>query len=408
MHNRLFRNPSFLAIWAGQAVSELGGSLGTVANGWLVFELTGSKAAVGGMWLVYFLPSLLVQLVSGPYLDRWNRKRVMMVSHWVRGAMFLLAFFLLSLPYTGTWPLYLVSLVNGLVQPLYVPASLAFLPSVLPKEQLTPANAALDGTLRLMMIVGPPVGGLFISLFGGHASLFAVALAYAFSGVLLHLYQERAEGEPVPSKEPWAAQFMAGIGVFREQPTLLWLGIFLSFVQFAVGITMVLNLPYVVDDLQGTSFHYGLFMAGYPLGYFLGSLVVGSWTIRVNRRRIMMGSLLLGGLSFVALSLTHQVWLAIMIEVAAGVVAPFFHVHSTSLYQRSVPNHLLGRVFSVRLLIIRITMPLGVWLGSQFGESLGVRPIYTAMGLLICTVSLLGMMLPYFRFLQEENNIKNC
>lgn len=119
----------------------------------------------------------------------------------------------------------------------------------------------------------------------------------------------------------------------------------------------------------------------------------------MNGRFVMLGSLFLGGLSFVALAFTHQIWLALVIEVAAGIAAPFFHVHSTSLYQRNVPNRLLGRVFSVRLLIIRVTMPLGVWLGSQLGESLGIRPIFTVMGLIICAASLLGMMLPYFRFL---------
>lgn len=396
----LRKNTSFLAIWIGQAVSEMGGSLSTIANGWLVYQLTGSKAAIGSMWLIYFIPSLLVQLGIGPYLDRWDRKRVMLFSQWIRGSAFLFAFGMLLIDRTVIWPLYLVSLVNGLIQPLYVPASMALLPSLIPKRQLTAANASIDGTVRLMSVVGPPLGGVFVAAFGGEPTMLGVAAAYFISGVIL-LFCKSNPVEIGPTKETWVRQFMGGINYFRQQPVLLWLGIFLSFVQFSVGVTMVLNLPYIVNELNGTSFHYGLFIAGFPLGYFLGSLLV-SRSNGLSRRMVMLGSLFLGGTTFIALAGTYHIWLAVAIEVAAGFTMPFFQVNSTTLYQRTVPNHLLGRVFSVRLLIIRTAMPLGVLLGSQLGEGIGVRPIYMFIGLLICTTSLLGLVLPAFQFLNNK------
>jgi MFS family permease len=395
-----WRNRSFLAVWSGETVSEIGGSIGSLTNSWLAYQLTGSEAALGSMLMTYFLPSLLVQLAAGPYLDRWNRRLVMICSQWARGAAYLLPLLMLSLGRLEIWHLHLVSLINGLIQPLYVPSSLAFLPAIVPKEQLPSANAAMDGTVRLMMVVGPPVGGLALAAWGAGATIGAVCLAYLASGAFLLVCEDDTADKAV-AKESWVRQFTAGMRYFRHQRVLLWLGIFLAFVQFAVGAAMVLNPAYVTDDLHGDSFQYGLFVAGYPCGYALGSLLIGRKREHRRYRWIMLGSLFLGGLTFIALAVIRQIGLAIFTEVLAGVAAPFFHVHSTSLYQRMVPNELLGRVLSVRLLIIRTAMPLGILVSGIWAESWGVRPIYAVIGSVICLTSLVGILLPWFSFLEE-------
>lgn len=385
---KLGANPSFWLIVSGQAVSEMGASLGTLANSWLLLEATGSPAAVGSMWLLYFLPSLAVQLFIGPYLDRWDPKRVMIVSQLARSAAFACSFAAALTGLGGVWPVYLTSLVNGLVQPLYVPASLSLLPSVVKPEALTRANATLDGTLRLAMVGGPSLGGLLIGIFGGTAALALTAAAFAASGTLLAFCQSRSVSERA-KREAWISMFAEGLRFFGKEPLLLRLGVLLSFVQFAVGVQMVLTLPYVVDELHGTASHVGLLLAGFPLGYAFGSMLVPTLSKRWPRSVIMMLSLLLGGTSFVALALVHSIWLAVCIEIIAGITAPFFHVHNTSLYQTRVPRQLLGRVLSVRLLIIRVTMPLGVWLGGLLGEQAGIRFVYAGMGLLIVIATVL-------------------
>lgn len=398
----LLRNIPFLTVWMGEAVSTLGGSFSALASSWLVYRLSGSVTAMGNMLLIYFLPSLLMQLVIGPYLDRWNRRKVMVISQWTRGIVSLAPLLLLVSDQQASWPLYLVSLVNGLIQPLYVPASMAFIPTLAAKDQLTSANAFLDGTSRLMMVIGPPVGGLVVAAIGGELTLLLVSIAYGVSGFLLLACKTASDSALPAAKEPWVSQFMAGLHVFRQEPILLWLGIFLAFVQFALGVTSVLNLPFVVNELQGTSYQYGLFIAGYPLGYFLGSLLAGRQKELRHRRLVMLGSLLLGGSTFIALAFTHNIWLAVAIEVVAGVTGPFFHVHNSSLFQQIVPNQLLGRVISVRLLIIRTAMPLGILLGSGLGDSWGIRPLLALIGGVVCLVSLLGLSLPYFRLLEYK------
>lgn len=170
-------------------------------------------------------------------------------------------------------------------------------------------------------------------------------------------------------------QFLEGITYFLKQPILVWLGVFLAFVQFGVGVTMVVNLPYVTEELHGSYAEYGYVMASFPLGYVLGSMLVGRIQMQTgNRRMVMIGSLLIGGLTFMALGINPHLEWAILTETIAGMAMPFFHVYRTSLYQQTVPNEVMGSVFSVRYFIIRSAMPLGV---------------------------LAGMVSPFFRFLDE-------
>lgn len=351
------------------------------------------------MWLTYFLPSLAVQLAAGPYLDRFNKKHVMVFSQVVRSAAFCFSFAVILVHPDALWAFYLTSLINGLVLPLYVPASQSLLPSVVKKEQLLQANAILDSFLRIAMISGPPLGGLFVTWFGGAQVLAMVAAGYAISGGLLLLCPHNPEVKQEKTAS-WGAMFLAGLRVFADKPLLLWLGLYLAVVQFAVGITLVLNLPYIVDELQGSSLHVGIFLAGYPFGYLFGSILVPQLLGSRNIHFLMLGSLAISGATFIALGFTHNLWLAIGIEVVAGLAAPFFHIHSMSLYQLSVPQQLMGRVFSVRLLIIRITMPIGVWIGGEFGGQVGIRPLFIGMGASIVAASLLGVLLPVFRTIQ--------
>ncbi|MGG1660489.1 MFS transporter [Brevibacillus sp. NRS-1366] len=393
----LWRLRSYRFILLGQLVSEFGAALGTLANSWLIYQTTGSQAAVGGMWLLYFLPSLAMQLVAGPYLDRFDKKRIMVFSQWMRSGVFCFSFLVILIQPGLLWPLYLTSLINGLIQPLYVPASQSLLPSLVKGEHLVQANAYLDSALRIAMIAGPPLGGLLVAAVGGVPVLAMVAAGYALSGGLLLMCQNISL-ETRAVTQSWFAMFREGLAVFYEKPLLLWLSVFSALVQFAVGITLVLNLPFIAGELHGSSFHVGIFLAGYPLGYLLGSLVVArlSFTERFGQHMIMLGSLVLGGATFIALGFTYSLWLAIGIEVFAGLVAPFFHVHNTSLYQRYVPPHLMGRVFSVRLLIVRTTMPLGVWIGGQLGDQVGIRPLFMAMGALIVVASVIGLFFQKF------------
>ncbi|PFS02940.1 hypothetical protein COK55_30360, partial [Bacillus cereus] len=94
----------------------------------------------------------------------------------------------------------------------------------------------------------------------------------------------------------------------------------------------------IIDELNGNSFIYGLFMAGYPSGYFFGSMLVSKFQKFAQKNYVMLLGLLMGGASFVLLGVIHFYPLAIVVEILSGLFFPFFGAQSVALYQKTVPN----------------------------------------------------------------------
>ncbi|QWG56617.1 MFS transporter [Bacillus mycoides] len=403
--NSVLKNRSFFFMWIGSAISELGGAFGTLCNSILVYELTGSKTALSSMWLLYFIPSLILQLISGPYIDKWSRKWIMIFSQWMRASVFLLPLVMLVTNSVEVWHIYVVQIIVGLITPLYTPASQAITPSIVSKEQLQDANAYIDGMTRLMMFLAPVIGGIVIHFIGIELTLSFVCMCLFISGgLLLFITEKRIKQE---LRKTWLEEFLHGFTYFFTKPVIVWLGIFLTFVQFGVGVTMVTNLPYIKDELSAGYAEYGYFMAGFPLGYVVGSILVGKVKYR-SRRLLMLGGLFVGGLTYISLGLNNSIIIAIVIEVIAGICIAFFNVHNTTICQQTVPSNMIGKVFSVRLFFIRSAMPLGVLLGGILSEMWGVRVLYFIIGSIICVTSLVGILVPYFKFLDEAIEEKSA
>lgn len=396
MRNSILKNQSFLFVWIGNAISELGGAFGTFCNSILIYQLTGSTMALGSMWLLYFLPSLIIQLFIGPFIDRWSRKWIMVFSQWTRGAIFLIPLISLLTGNLAPWHIFTVQMIVGLISPVYTPANQAIIPSIVEKGHLNTANAYLDGTVRLMTFMAPILGGLVVEYIGVKLTLSFVCGFLMASGTLLLYLKEAKASQNV--RKTWFLQFSEGISYFFKHPIIVWLGLFLAFVQFGVGVTMVITLPYITTELAGTYAEYGYFMASFPLGYVIGSMLVGRIKFK-SRRILMLGALVIGGITYISLGVNHSIHVAYLTEAIAGVAMAFFGVHNITIFQQVIPNHLMGKVISVRLFIIRGAMPLGVAAGSVLSELWGIRPLYLLIGSIICSVSLLGIFLPYFKFI---------
>src|SRR5699024_2358794 len=352
------------------------------------------------MWLLYFIPSLIIQLFIGPYIDRWSRKWVMVISQWTRSMIFLIPLVAVLLGSLEVWQIYTVQIIIGLISPLYVPANHAITPTIVTQEQLKSANAYIDGTVRIMSFLAPILAGVVIQYLGVNITLMFVSLMLFLSGSTLLLINEQREQKNT-ARNTWLHEFKEGLHFFFNQRIIVWLGVFLAFVQFGVGVTMVTTLPYITDVLKGSYSDYGYFMAGFPIGYFIGAILIPGIKFK-SRRLLMLSSLFIGGMTFFVLSFNYSIYFAITTEIIGGIAMAIFSIHNTTICQQVIPNRLMGKVFSVRLLIIRGTMPLGILIGGVISESLGIRPLYLFIGLLISIVAFIGLTFPYFQFIDNK------
>ncbi|MEH6892480.1 MFS transporter [Bacillus sp. JJ864] len=400
-NQHVFTNHSFLCLWLGETISELGGAIGALCNSLLLYELTGSKSAMGTLWLTYFIPSLILQLFIGPFIDRISRKYIMMWSQVLRGIVFFLPVILMFSGQIEIWSLFVIQVVLGILQPLYIPAASSLLPTIVEHGKLTRANAWLDGTVRTMSFLAPTLGGLLIAYIGTSSTYIMVGALFLISACSLG-YLHESSVTNVRKQVTWLKQIISGYQYFFKQRPLIWLGFFTSLVQFSVGVTMVINVPFIIEELNETSFSYGMFMGSFPFGYVIGSFLVGKWGDTWPRRYMMLSGLLMGGLSFFLLGFVTSFPLAVLCEILGGICFPFFNIHQTTLLQKIVPSHLMGQIFSVRLFLIRATIPLGILFAGQIVEISGIRFLYILIGSFIMIPALFSMLLPFVSFLDEE------
>ncbi|MFS0673441.1 MFS transporter [Ornithinibacillus sp. 179-J 7C1 HS] len=386
---------SFRSIWLGNATSELGGALFTACISILVYELTGSTTALGSVWLIYYIPSFFMQLFIGPYIDRFSRKWMMIHCQLVRMVLAVLLLLLLSFNSFTISFIFIIQVIVGLIMPIFSPANQAILPTVMEKEKLAKANASLDSTRQVMVIMGPIIAGFFVDYLAVEWVLLIIAVAFALSALLLVFVKENYQKSSV--RRPWIKEFREGLASYFEHKLIVWLGVFFGFVQFGVGVTIVTTIPYITSILEQPYSAYGIFMAGFPIGYTIGAIINRQF-LNVKGIGILFTALFIGGCTYLALGFTPWYTLAVLTEVIAGMVIAIFNIYNITLIQQAIPNHLMGKVTSVRLLIMRTMLPLGILFATLISPYVSIRTLYFVIGSVICVTAISG----YF-YLKQRN-----
>lgn len=382
-------NTSLRWLCADQMRGVLAGTAGTFVLSWMLYELTGSKAAMGGLWLLSLSGQWLVQWIVGPFIDRWKRITVMKVSEMVRGTAYLFVFLMWITGNKAAYVLMLGSFLSS-VQ-IYDAAAGALLPKLAPADRLVRVNAAISGSVQLIRVLALPAAGLLTSVLAPEILLLMLSLLFCGVWITSAFIQEAPQASL--EKRSWKASFHNGIQVYQANPVLYGLALLVSVTSFGVFATQSMYIPYVSDVLDGGPIDFGLFSASFPLGYVLGSIIIG----RLREPGpylyvVMSGALFAGGVTYLLLGAVTQLTAALLIEMAAGMMMPFWNVYSSTLYYRIVPETVLGQVLSVRSLLTKAMTPLGVMYGTYCASAYGLPQLFQSVGILICIISGVGML----------------
>lgn len=383
---------SFKALWIGEIVSEFGGAAGGIINGLLLYELTGSREWMGVLWLVYFIPSLILQGISAPFLNHVVKEKMLQNIQLIRAGAYILPLvgYLIGTDVGTILGLVVLQCLLGLMQPIYASLSFSLLPEICKEKELVEANALLDGTIRLMSFIAPGATSLLLLVSPIH-------FLYGFSSVMFfvsflalsRIPQSSTKKVATWTKKFWWAEMKDGYRTFFKYPNLFRLTILSSTVQFAVGATMVLSIPFIRGDLNGHSWEYAIFSGSFPVGYAIGTVLL---TKLPKTYQTMYLGLIGGGLSFVILFFVNSVPIAWVCELFGGMVFPLFNAQSAAIFQREAPRDRLTQLSAVRLLFIRITMPLGILFASSSFLDLSTRQIYAIVGMLIVLPGLFHLL----------------
>ena len=394
-HTSLWRNRNFLLLWSGQLISSIGTGVSSLAFPLLALALSGSPAQAGFVGALHQVPYFLLALPAGVLVDRWDRKRVMVVCEAGRALSLLSLPLVFALGHASVLPLYGVALVDGLCFVFFDLAGASSLPSVVEPEQLPTATSwywTIDGVTTLL---GAPLGGLLYGV--GRAFPFvADALSYVVSFCSLLCIQ-------VSFQQPRGE---APHALFREmRQGLSWLWHHPVIASFAV-ITSGLNLVFptstlivlVLAERQHTSpaligVIFALGGGGYTLGMLLGAPL---------QRWLRLGYLLLGVCWLFVLLWPLFAVVANPVLLGAVLIGLALLRSMTSAVQISyrlavVPDDLQGRVTSIYYLIALSTEPLGLALTGVFIQRIGVVLTILLFGISLVLLALAMTLNPHIR-----------
>lgn len=349
---RLLKTRDFSLLYAGQVISQIGDALNKVALLWFVYELTGSALKMTMIGLLQTIPPLVFGPLIGVYLDRLPKKPVMIWVDVIRAGMISLIPILYALDLLALDRLYVLVFLTSIVSTVFGPALSSAVALIVSRTQLTSANALIQSTLNIGILVGPAVSGLGIALIGAQNVLYVNAATFLISAICLlpiRIQEIRPASSCFMDSGTFKQELLAGLRfVFVQHETVLIL--MATATLYSLGASaFVFMLPVFAKQLLG--------VGPVELGWLWSSLGIGmlaasawlAWIQQGNlrhRMQIMTGSMAVGGSAICGLSLLETPFLATALVIVIGGSTALFTPVVRALLQELTPGHMLGRVFT--------------------------------------------------------------
>jgi MFS family permease len=371
---RSLRNRNYRLFATGQVVSNSGTWMQRVAQDWLILSLThGSGTALGITTGLQFLPLLLFGLYGGVLADRFPKRRILMITQAVMGALALL---LGVLALTGTaqvWHVYALAFLLGVATVVDNPTRQTFAVEMVGPNDLSNAIALNSAIFNTARIVGPAIAGVLIAAIGT-GPVFIVNAA-SFGAVMLGLYLMREDELYIRETVPRAkGQLREGLHYVRERRDLVMLLIIVFFVA-AFGMNFQMTTALMSREVfhSGAS-SFGLASTMLAVGAVSGSLLAA------RRKRPRMRLMLVAAAFFGVLEIVSGVMpnygLFLVMLVPTGVALLTFNTTANAVMQLSVPAWMRGRVMGLYMLVFAGSSPIGApllgWLAEVFGPRSGL------------------------------------
>lgn len=387
-------------------IAALSSTIGTwthrVAVGWLTWELTGSYAWLGIIAFTDLFASMLFAPIAGELADRMDRLKLSVWAQWAQLAQALALAGMVFGGWIDPWSLLVLTVLSGIAHAYHASARLAVVPSLVPREDLTPAIAINSLIFNVARFIGPAIAGVIIVNFGiAPTFLFNAATFIYFIWVLMDIevmvpeHQSSSAGSAVRNIAEGVRYAIRHRGI---APMLLMLGI-----SSLVGRSLPDLLPGFADGVYGRG-PEGLawLTAAMGLGATLSSFVLLSYEGIKGMTKLTFASLLVLGVTTLAFAMLDNFWLAVVIMVAVGLSMNLSGVGALNLMQNTVDGEMRGRVMSLYFFLHQGAPALGTLLIGVVAEHTGLGwPVGVGAASLIALWAVMMRRAPALRDILE-------
>lgn len=420
---------TFIIIWLGQLASMIGsGLIGFALSVW-IYDQTGQATPFAMTALFSTLPRILLSPIAGAISDRWNRKRIMLISDSLSGLLTIATAFLLLTGKMEIWMVFLISFFGSVFASFQQPAYSASIVMLVPKEQLTRANSMIQMGQALEAILTPILAGaLFTTI--GMEGIILIDFATYLIALLTLIFVAIPQPEQIESQEgklEIGRDIAFGWRYLAERKGLLGMLLYFAGVNFFANLCAVMIGPLVLSF--GAATNLGVAQSVMGLGMLGGSLLMSVWGGPKKKKiNAVIGFIFLSAFGFLVAGFKPALG-----YVSAGVFIlmffiPFASGPSSAIFAAKIAPDVQGRVFATRSMVAQSMMPLafilsgiladkvfipllmvdgvlantfvGDWLGVGPGRGIGLMMICS--GLLMLVISAIAYANPHIRNVETE------
>jgi len=391
----VFRKRDFSLLWLAQLVSTAGSALTDLAAGIWVYRETGSALAVGLTLMATAVPSLVVGLLAGVYVDRHDRKRIMIVTCLVQAVVVALIAAVIGIESIAVVGLYALILLNAGVKQFFDPANDSLIPELASDEELSSANAFLSIASFGSTAIGFAAAGFLASTVGIYWAFIIDSGTFVFSAACIVLMGRYPM--PIPEDEASVAvvvaNLRAGFATLFGTPIIRSLFGIAGVMFFSYGLWNVLLLPMSIKVLGATEFVYGLQEGLTSVGFVAGSFFMARFARRLPEPAWIVISLAVMGIAGILYGLATSIPFAILLVTISGFFNSPGAISRTTILQRHTPREMRGRVFSAYYVMRDVVFLFGM-AGAGLADIIDIRLMMVAASGLLIASGLLTLVAP--------------
>jgi MFS family permease len=378
----LWRDRNFITFWSGQAVSQLGAQLGQLAFPVLAVTLLGaSEFEVGALNAAGLAAFLLIGLPAGAWVDRWLKRRTMIVADLVRTAAMATVPILWWAGILQIWHLYAVAAVVGAATVFFDVSYQSYVPVLVDAVKVSQANSKLEATSQIARIGGPAAGGGLLAIVSAPVLFVGEAAGYLLSAIFLLRTRDAELPVPAKDRQPLASEIKEGLVFVVRHPLISRIVACTGGVNFFTTLASTLIPVLVLRELELGPEGMGLILSVGAVGGLIGAVAAPKIAAWIGEGTVIPVGSMISALFLLLVPLcvlAPERWMSLVMLVfsefgfAFGVLV--YNIMQLSMRQRVCPPRLLGRMNASIRFVVWGVMPIAALASGLLAEHIGLVP----------------------------------
>lgn len=401
----VLRERNFFLLWLGQIISQFGDRLNQMVLIAIVYSRTpGSPFELAKFFSFTIIPSFFVSPIAGAFIDRWDKKRTMIVCDILRGLIVLAvaaAFLDLKTPV----PLYAAVFLIFTVSCFFLPARLSIIPDLVSKEKLLVANSLFTVTGMIGAIFWFVVGGVLVEMLKVRGGLYVNSLIYFLSGAaIVFIMGHKRRSEPAGGavriekiiRTSLIGEIKEGLVYLRSHSEARFAFRVLFVLMAGAGAAYAVIIVFIQEAMGSVTKDLGLLGLFLGVGFFLGSLIYGKAGDRFSKHKAIFACLIIAGIAMllftVLLELTHSFFFASGAALLLGVTLAPIGISTNTIVHEMVVEEMRGRIFSSLGIAMNLAFLIFMLSASKLAETIDRSYILYAVSGFYVIAGILGLM----------------